>query len=155
MGRRGANTERRVLAATAQANRPVLPPGMNMGSDHTGGWMGPNPFINAVTGPSMPMFPLQEMVVRRFEQLTKTEGTAATKHHRSNRELPCANGGCGKVLASASPAEGTCAQLNSLQWITTKFRTSVILSVDFPFLGPGISPPGLLTANRPLIAIRI
>ncbi len=132
-----------------------MPPGMDMRTGDVETVMGNDLDMNAMPGPSMPMFPKQEMASQRFEQLSKTDGTANTEHDRSNSMPPCTNGACSKISASQSPPGGDCSQFYSQHWLTITLRTFAKLSDGSPLMGPGISPPKLLTANRVITTLRI
>jgi hypothetical protein len=132
-----------------------MPPGMDMGSDHSEGSMGSETDMNAIPGHSMPMPLTQEMATRRFEQATKPEMRTVATHDHSKSVSSCTHGTCSQVSASASPPGADHSQPNSLHRIAISISIPVNLWIAFHWIRTGTPRSKLLTADRLVTTLRI
>jgi hypothetical protein len=132
-----------------------MPPGMDMGADHSESSMGPDAVMNATPIHSMSMSRQQEMVTRRVEQATAPEiKTGATQDH-SKSMSSCTHETCSQVSVSASPPGADHSQPNSLHRVAIAISSPANLWITFHWISPGTPPPKLPTADRLVTTLRI
>jgi hypothetical protein len=132
-----------------------MPPGMDMGSDHSEGSMGPETDMNTIPGHSMSMSIQQEIAIQRSEQATERElGTRAMDDH-SKSVSSCTHETCSQVSTTASPPGADHSQPNSMHQVTISISSPANLWITFHWIQPETAPQKLLTADRLVIALRI
>jgi hypothetical protein len=132
-----------------------MPPGMDMGSDHSESSMGPDAVISGMPSHSMTMFPHQEMAAQNFEQAAKSEMRTGAAHDHSKSVTSCTHETCSQVSTSTSPPGADHSQPNSLQRIAISTPSPVNLWIAFHWIRPGTPPPELLTADPLVATLRI
>ena len=132
-----------------------MPPGMDMGSDHSEDSMGPETVMNAIPGHSMSMSPQQEMVTQRFEQATEPEmNTGATQDH-SKSMSSCTHETCSQVSTSVSPPGADHSQPNSLHRVAISISSPANLWITFHWIRPGTPPAKILAVDHLTTTLRI
>ncbi len=135
-----------------------MPSGMDMGSDHSEGSIGPDTVINAMPGHSMimfPHFPHHEMITQNFEHSTNLALGTRALHHHSKSVSSCTLETCSQVSASSSPPGADHSQPNSVHRTAISISSPANVWIAFHWIRPGISPPELLIADRLVTALRI
>jgi hypothetical protein len=132
-----------------------MPPGMDMGSDHSESSMGPDTAMSAVPGHSMSMSPQQEMATQRFEEATRPEMKTRAMHDHSKSVSSCTHETCSQVSASASPPGADHPQPNFLHRVAISISSPANLWITFHWIRPGTLPPELLTVDRLVTTLRI
>jgi hypothetical protein len=132
-----------------------MPPGMDMGSDHSESPMGPDSVMKAISGHSMSMSPQQTMTTERFEHATKPAIETGTVHGHPRSVPSCTHGTCSQVLASASPPGADHSQPNSLHRVAITISSPVNFWITLHWIGSGTPPPKPLGGDRLVTTLRI
>jgi hypothetical protein len=132
-----------------------MPPGMDMGSDQTGGSMRPDTVMNATSGRSMSMSTQQEKASQRFERATAPDMNTGAAQDHSKSVSSCTHETCSQVSTSASPPRADHSQPNSPHRVAIGNSSPANLWTSFHWIRPGTPLPQLLTADRLVTILRI
>lgn len=146
-------------AAKSEANDKhtsmSMPPGMDMGPDHSEGMKGPDTGIDAIPDHSNYVSSRMEMTAERFEQAAKPEtGTNVTAHHSKTVSF-CTHEPCRQVSASIFSSKVDRFQIDSLHWIAVGILSLLNPYITFHRIRVQTPPPKMLALDRLTTSLRI